>query len=258
MFRLDGKSALVTGAGSGIGAAIAHLYAQQGATVWVADIDHDAAAAVTAAITDAGGQARAQPLDVTVAAQAQAAVAAVVAHTGRLDILVNNAGISHVGTIMDTSADDWDRIMHVNARGVFLCAKAAVQQMLAQEPRGGVIINMASVAGMIGIAQRLPYCASKGAVISVTRSIAIDFAQHGIRCNAICPGTVHTPFVEGYLTRNFAERKDEVRQHLHARQPVGRMGTPDEIAAAAVYLAADEAAFVTGSPLVIDGGWTAQ
>jgi NAD(P)-dependent dehydrogenase (short-subunit alcohol dehydrogenase family) len=130
--------------------------------------------------------------------------------------------------------------------------------MLAQNPPGGILVNIASVAGMIAIDQRFPYSASKGAVISMTRSIAIDFVTQGIRCNAICPGTVHTPFVEGYLARNFAGREDEVRQQLHARQPIGRMGRPDEIAYAALYLASDEAAFVTGSTLVIDGGWTAK
>jgi 2-keto-3-deoxy-L-fuconate dehydrogenase len=149
-------------------------------------------------------------------------------------------------------------VMSVNAWGVFLCSKYAVTQMLAQKPAGGIIVNIASAAGMIAIDQRFPYSASKGAVISMTRSVAIDFVTQGIRCNAICPGTVHTPFVEGYLARNFAGREDEVRQQLHARQPIGRMDRPDEIAYAALYLASDEAAFVTGSTLVIDGGWTAK
>jgi NAD(P)-dependent dehydrogenase (short-subunit alcohol dehydrogenase family) len=148
--------------------------------------------------------------------------------------------------------------MRVNAGGVFLCAREAVRQMLAQSPVGGVIINMSSAAANIGIQRRLPYSASKGAVLSLTRSIAIDFVTKGIRCNAICPGTVHTPFVESYLARNFAGHEDEVRQQLHARQPIGRMGRPDEIAYAALYLASDEASFVTGSALVIDGGWTAS
>src|SRR6266487_1366586 len=177
---------------------------------------------------------------------------------GRLDILVNNAGVSHVGNVLETSAEDWDRVMAVNARGVFLCSKYAVAQMLQQNPAGGILVNIASVAGMIAVDRRFPYGASKGAVISMTRSIAIDFANQGIRANAICPGTVHTPFVEGFLERNFAENKDEVRQQLHARQPIGRMGRPEEIAAAALYLASDEAALITGSTLVIDGGWTAR
>jgi NAD(P)-dependent dehydrogenase (short-subunit alcohol dehydrogenase family) len=177
---------------------------------------------------------------------------------GRLDIMVNNAGVSHVGNVLETSLEDWERVMRVNARGVFLCAREAVRQMLAQSPEGGVIINMSSVAATIGIDRRLPYSASKGAVLAMTRSIAIDFVTQGIRCNAICPGTVQTPFVEGYLARNFAGHEDEVRQQLHARQPIGRMGQPDEIASAALYLASDEASFVTGSALIIDGGWTAR
>lgn len=258
MFRLDQKIALVTGAGSGIGQQIALLYGRQGATVIVADIQEAAAQEVAAEIQKQGGQAAALLLDVRNEEQVRTTFAEVVQLHGHFDILVNNAGVSHVGSILETSADDWDRLMAVNARGVFLCAKYGLTQMLAQQPSGGVIINMASVAGMIGVDRRLPYSASKGAVISITRSIAIDFATQNIRCNAICPGTVHTPFVEGYLARNFAGHEDEARQQLHARQPVGRMGRPDEIAHAALYLASDEASFVTGSTLVIDGGWTAK
>ena len=148
--------------------------------------------------------------------------------------------------------------MRVNARGVFLCAREGVRLMLRQSPAGGVIINLASVAGMIAVDRRFPYSASKGAVLAITRSIAIDYATQGIRCNAICPGTIQTPFVEGYLTRSFAGSENIERAKLHARQPIGRMGLPEEIANAALYLASDEAAFVTGSSLVIDGGWTAK
>ncbi len=258
MFRLDKKIAFVTGAGSGIGESIARLFAQQGAHVVLADLREDAAQRVASEIHEAGGSARVQLLDVTEESQVTSGIERAAALEGRLDILVNNAGISHVGSILETSLEDWERLMQVNARGVFLCAREGVRQMLAQSPRGGVIINMASVAAMIGIERRLPYCASKGAVLALTRSIAIDFATRGIRCNAICPGTVQTPFVEDYLARNFAGQEDEVRQQLQARQPVGRMGQPDEIAYAALYLASDEATFVTGSALVIDGGWTAK
>jgi NAD(P)-dependent dehydrogenase (short-subunit alcohol dehydrogenase family) len=258
VFRLDKKIAFVTGAGSGIGEQIARLFAQQGAHVILNDIRVDAAEQVASEIRAVGGSTRTQQLDVADESQVKAAIEWVAATEGRLDILVNNAGVSHVGTILETSFEDWERVMGVNARGVFLCSKYAVTQMLAQNPSGGILVNIASVAGMIAIDQRFPYSASKGAVISMTRSIAIDFVTQGIRCNAICPGTVHTPFVEGYLARNFAGNEDEVRQQLHARQPIGRMGRPDEIAHAALYLASEEAAFVTGSTLVIDGGWTAK
>jgi NAD(P)-dependent dehydrogenase (short-subunit alcohol dehydrogenase family) len=258
MFRLDNKIAFVTGAGSGIGREIAHVYAAQGARVVVADLNTAAAEAVVAEITQEGGTANVQALNVADEESVWTAIGATVERYGRLDILVNNAGISHVGNLLETEAADFDRILTVNAKGVFLCAKHGVAQMLQQDPAGGVLINIASVAGMVGIERRLAYSTSKGAVIALTRSIAIDYVSQGIRCNAISPGTVHTPFVEGYLERNFADNKDEVRRQLHARQPLGRMGRPDEIAYAALYLASDEASFVTGSVLVIDGGLTAK
>jgi 2-keto-3-deoxy-L-fuconate dehydrogenase len=258
VFRLDRKTAFVTGAGSGIGEQIARLFARQGAHVILADIRLDEVERVAVEIKAAGGSARAEHLDVAEESSVREAIERVASMDGRLDILVNNAGVSHVGNVLETSLEDWERVMRVNARGVFLCAREAVRQMLAQSPEGGVIINMSSVAATIGIDRRLPYSASKGAVLAMTRSIAIDFVTQGIRCNAICPGTVQTPFVEGYLARNFAGHEDEVRQQLHARQPIGRMGQPDEIASAALYLASDEASFVTGSALIIDGGWTAK
>jgi 2-keto-3-deoxy-L-fuconate dehydrogenase len=255
MFRLDHKTALVTGAGSGIGEAIARLFAAQGAYVVIADRDLSAAQRVAA---DLAGQAEAAAVDVADEQQVDSLFADVAARRGRIDVVVNNAGVSHVGNVLETTLAEWQRVMAVNATGVFLVARAAVRQMLAQQPAGGSIINMASVASNVGLERRFPYSASKGAVLSLTRSIAIDFATTGIRCNAICPGTVQTPFVDGYLARNFPDNTEQVRATLHARQPVGRMGRPDEIAAAALYLASDEAVFCTGSALTIDGGLTAR
>jgi 2-keto-3-deoxy-L-fuconate dehydrogenase len=257
VFRLDQKTALITGAGSGIGEAIASLFARQGAHVIVADVVADAAERVATALQQQGLLATALTLDVAEEGHVREAMTHL-AEQGRLDIVVNNAGISHVGTILETSLEEWERVLRVNARGAFLCARETVRIMLDQRPQGGAIINMASVAAQIGVERRFPYSASKGAILAMTRSIAMDFVSQGIRCNALCPGTVQTPFVEGYLARNFPGHEDEVRQTLHARQPLGRMGLPEEIAYAALYLAADEAAFVTGAALVIDGGWTAK
>src|SRR5260370_1012133 len=216
MFRLDGKHALITGAGSGIGEAIARLFAQQGARVIVADLQSDAAQRVTDSIIESGGVANSLLLDVADEIQVGKGFAYVADQYGRLDILVNNAGVSHVGNILETSFEEWERVLRVNAAGVFLCAREGLRMMLQQEPKGGVIINMSSVAALIGIDRRLPYSASKGAVLAMTRSIAMDFVDQGIRCNAICPGTVQTPFVEGFLTRSFPGQEQAVRQTLHA------------------------------------------
>jgi 2-keto-3-deoxy-L-fuconate dehydrogenase len=258
MFRLDGKSAIVTGAGSGIGREIAVVYARQGASVWIADVNTAAAEAVAAEIAAEGGQATAQALDVTDLASARAAVAAVVAAQGRLDILVNNAGVGLVGSVTETEPEDFERLFRVNVHGVYHCTKAAVEQMLAQEPKGGRIVNIASVAGQVAVPRRFAYGATKAAVIGMTQSTAMDYVNDNIRCSCICPGTVETPFVEGYLRKYHAHELEETRAALHARQPVGRMGRPDDIAPLALYLASDEASFVTGAQMVIDGGWTAR
>lgn len=258
MFRLDGKTALVTGAGSGIGREIALLYAKQGATVAIGDINQDAAGKVATEITDAGGHALPLLLDVADLASAQAAVAAAVEHGSRLDILVNNAGIGMVGSLTETAPEDFNRLVAVNVNGVYYCSQAAVTQMLAQAPRGGVVVNIASVAGMVAVGRRFAYCATKGAVISMTQSTAMDYVDQDIRCNCICPGTIETPFVEAYLQKYHAHELEETRRSLHARQPIGRMGRPDEIAPLALYLASDEAAYVTGTQMVIDGGLTAR
>jgi 2-keto-3-deoxy-L-fuconate dehydrogenase len=253
-FGLDGKVALVTGGGSGIGAATCRAFAEQGARVVVADINADGGQAVAKELDEAGTYVR---TDVTDLGSVQNAVQQAVTTFGRLDVLVNNAGIGHVGSVQETEETDWDRLIGVNMTGVFHGTRAAVDQMLQQAPAGGLIINIASVAGMIGIARRFAYCATKGAVIAMTRQIAVDYVKQGIRCNAICPGTVYSPFVEGYVQRFHADTKDETIKELHARQPLGRMGRPDEVANLAVYLASDQASFMTGSAVVLDGGWTA-
>ncbi len=255
-FRLDGKVALVTGAGSGIGEQIARVYARQGAAVIVGDRDEAGGTRVTTLIVAEGGRARYQPLDVTDSASAHAAVASCAATEGGLHVLVNNAGIGYVGDVLETDEGEYEKLMAVNARGVFLCSKAAVAHMVAHG--GGVIVNMASVAGMVAVGRRFAYGASKGAVIAMTKSMAIDLVERGVRVNCICPGTIHTPFVEGYLDRFHKDNKEETLAGLNARQPMGRLGMPEEIAYAALYLASDEAAFATGSELVVDGGLTAR
>lgn len=258
MFSLDGKSALITGAGSGIGREIALLFAKQGATVAVGDINDDGAKRVADEITQSRGSAFPLHLDVTDRQSARDAVAAIVERTGRVDILVNNAGIGMVGNLTETEPADFERLMAVNVYGVYHCSQAAVNQMLAQEPQGGAIVNIASVAGQVAVARRFAYGTTKGAVISITQSVAMDYIDKGVRCNCICPGTVESPFVEAYLQKYHQGEIEETRKQLHARQPLGRMGRPDEIAPLALYLASDEAGYVTGSQMVIDGGLTAR
>lgn len=254
-FRLDGKAALVTGGASGIGAQTVRAFVDQGAHVVIGDLDTTRGEALA---RELGDVAHFQWLDVTDAASCQAAVAACRVQFGRLDVLVNNAGIGLVGNVQETSREDWDRLLLVNVTGVFLCSRAGVDAMLAQEPRGGVVVNISSVAALVGLERRFAYSATKGAVLAMTKQMAIDYVQRGIRVNAICPGTIYTPFVEGYLDRFHAHNREETLNALHARQPLGRMGRPDEIANLAVYLASDEAAFVTGAGMLIDGGLTAR
>jgi NAD(P)-dependent dehydrogenase (short-subunit alcohol dehydrogenase family) len=251
MFELQGKAAVVTGAGSGIGAAIARLFARQGAGVAVVDRDATAAAAIAAAIAADGGSATAHPCDIS----DERAVTALFDRVDRVDILVNNAGVAHVGTIEQTTPDDFDRLFRVNVLGVYLCARAAVPLMLRQG--GGVILNMASIAALMGLPDRFAYSMTKGAVVTMTRSIAADYVKRGIRCNCICPARVHTPFVDGFIAKNYPGREAEMMKTLSEAQPIGRMGRPEEIAQLALYLCSDEAAFVTGQAYPIDGGATA-
>jgi NAD(P)-dependent dehydrogenase (short-subunit alcohol dehydrogenase family) len=252
VFQLTGKVAIVTGAGSGIGLAIARLFGAQGAHVVLLDLDGASARAAADAIQSAGGTADALACDVADADQVADAFGRIEAARRRIDILVNNAGIAHVGTIEQTTEAELDRLYRVNVKGVFLCARAAVPIMLRQG--GGVILNMASIASLIGLPDRFAYSMSKGAVLTMTRSIAVDYMKQNIRCNCICPARVHTPFVDQYVAKHYAGREAEVLQQLAAYQPIGRMGTSEEVACLALYLCADEASFVTGQAYPIDGG----
>ncbi|HET7746065.1 MAG TPA: glucose 1-dehydrogenase [Vicinamibacteria bacterium] len=252
MFDLAGKVAVVTGAGSGIGRAIALLFARQGAQVVVLDREEGAARATLEALTSAGGAGEPLRCDVSSAEEVRATFAGIHSRHGRLDILVNNAGIAHVGTVETTAEEDFDRLYRVNVKGVYLCAQAALPFML--RGGGGVILNMASIVSHIGLPERFAYGMTKGAVLAMTRSIAVDYVKKGIRCNCISPARVHTPFVDGYLARDYPGREKEMFETLSAAQPIGRMGTPEEVAALALYLCSDEAAFVTGQAYGIDGG----
>jgi 2-keto-3-deoxy-L-fuconate dehydrogenase len=244
MFNLQNKTALVTGAGSGIGAAIAEMFASAGAKVFVADRDEKGGKAVAEKI---GGQFLL--LDVTQEAGCADAAKAV----GTLDLLVNNAGIGHVGTILTTQGADLDRLYAVNVRGMFNCSRAFVPAML--ERKSGSVINLASIGGVVAVRDRLAYTTTKFAVVGLTKAMALDHSHTGVRFNCICPGRVETPFVQGML-KQYADPEQAYRD-MSSTQLQGRMVRPDEVAAAALYLAADESAMVTGSTLMIDGGWSA-
>ncbi|HEY7515617.1 MAG TPA: glucose 1-dehydrogenase [Vicinamibacteria bacterium] len=252
MFDLTAKVAVVTGAGSGIGEAIARLFARQGALVEVLDLDEKAGEETAARIRATGRDARATRTDVGSAADVETVFRSIDARRGRLDVLVNNAGIAHVGDIEHTAEEDLDRVYRVNVKGVFLCSRAAIPLMI--RGGGGVVLNMDSIAALVGVPERLAYSTTKGAVLSMTRSIAVDYMKKNIRCNCICPARVHTPFVDGYVKKNYAGREAETYRQLAEYQPLGRMGNPEEVAALALYLCSDEASFITGQAYPIDGG----
>ena len=252
--RLQGKTAVVTGGGKGIGQAIAKRFAVEGAKVAVWEQDEDAAAKTVTAINEAGGTAQAFGCDVSDQVGIQATADATVSSLGDISILVNNAGIAHIGNVENTSEEDFDRILSVNAKGVYNCLHILLPHMV--ETGGGAVLNLASVASRLCISERFAYSASKGAVLAMTLIVAKDYVDKGIRCNCMCPGRVHTPFVDGYLEKYYAdeeERADMFRK-LSEYQPIGRMGIPEEIAVLAAFLCSDEASFITGSAYDIDGG----
>ena len=251
-FKLDGKTAVITGAGSGIGRAIALKFAANGAAVHLLDVNMAQAEAVASEIKKSGADATAWLCDVSDHAQTAATFEKLFAKC-RLNVLVNNAGISQIGTIESTGEADFDRILRVNVKGYYNCIHACIGHMKANG--GGVILNMASVAGSAGLAERFGYSTSKGAVIAMTYSVAKDYVAHGIRCNCISPARVHTPFVDTYLSKTYPGREKEMYDKLAETQPIGRMGEPDEIASLALYLCSDAAAFITGTNYPIDGGF---
>ena len=250
--KLQDKIAVVTGGGSGIGRAISERFAAEGAVVCVLDFSEIEGPKTVALIEEKGGKAVFYQCDVSNSERIAEVFATIAKEQAPVDVLVNNAGVAAVGNVECCSTDDLDRIYKVNVKGVYNCLKETVAQM---KGRGGAIINMASVASHIGIPDRFAYSMSKGAVLTMSQSIATDYVSEGIRSNTISPGRVHTPFVDGFLAKNYPGEEEQMFQKLSATQPIGRMGKPEEIAGLALYLASDEAEFITGSDFAIDGGF---
>jgi 2-keto-3-deoxy-L-fuconate dehydrogenase len=247
-FSLEGMTALVTGGASGIGEATCRAFHAAGASLIIADRDGERAEQLAAELE----RCEVMAMDITDEAEVRKGLAGV----AKLDVLVNNAGIGLVGNIEETALEDFQRLIHVNVEGLFLVTKYSMPLLKAAKPGPGKIVNIGSVAGLIGVKRRFAYCATKGSVVAMTRQLSLDYPVE-IRANCICPGTVETPFVEGYLKKFHAGEEEQTRAELHKRQPVGRMGKPEEIAALARYLASHEADFMQGAVVNIDGGWTA-
>lgn len=253
MLNLTNKTALVTGGGSGIGQAVCMQLAALGANILVLDNNEAAAAETTKSIQHKQQKATAYCVDVTKAEQVNTIVQTMVQQNACIDILVNCAGISHIGNITNTSATDFDRVFEVNVKGIFHCIKAVIPIM--QKNKKGVIINISSIAAKVGLQDRFAYSMSKGAVHAMTLSVAKDYLKEGIRCNSISPARIHTPFVDGFLQKNYPGQEKEMFAKLAASQPIGRMGTPTEVAYQVAYLCSDEASFITGSDFALDGGF---
>ena len=254
--KLQGRAALITGAGSGIGRATAKLFASEGAGIAILDRDASAAGATASAISATGAEAYPVVADVSQPDEISRAVDRAARLLGRLDILYNNAGVGSTGSVVDATEEDWDRCFAVNAKGTYLTSQAAIPHLEAAG--GGSIINQASVAALVGIQGFAAYCAAKGAVVSLTRAMAIDLAPMGIRVNALCPGTVYTPLMEPLMRERGGGSIERGLEITAAKYPIGRLGTPVEIANAALFLASDAASFVTGTVFTVDGGMTAQ
>jgi 2-keto-3-deoxy-L-fuconate dehydrogenase len=253
MFSLNKKTTVITGGGSGIGKAIAECFAQQGAAVFILELNASAAQETVSNITSRGGKASAFSCNVSDQGQVKKIMEEILIQTGRVDILVNSAGIAHIGKLETTTEADLDRIFQVNVKGVYNTMFAVIQQMKKQG--GGVILNLSSVASSVGIADRFAYSMSKGAVLTMTYSVAKDYIHDNIRCNCISPARVHTAFVDGFINSNYPGKEKEIFDKLSKTQPIGRMGKPEEVAALALYLCSDEASFVTGTNYPIDGGF---
>ena len=249
MFQLNEKIAVITGGGSGIGKAVALLFAKQGAQVHVIDLNEDACNATVTEVKKTGGKAFAHVCDVT----DQQQVKAIFSKIGNVDILVNSAGVSHIGNVESTTESDFDRLYNVNVKGVYNCLQAAVSIM--KKNKSGVILNLASIANTIGLSDRFAYSMSKGAVYAMTLSVAKDYIHEGIRCNCISPARVHTPFVDDFIKKNYPGKEKEMFEKLSKSQPIGRMARPEEIASLILYLCSDEASFITGCDYPIDGGF---
>jgi NAD(P)-dependent dehydrogenase (short-subunit alcohol dehydrogenase family) len=252
MFRLDHKTAIITGAGSGIGRAIALLFAAQGADVFILDIDETGGKAVRNEISEAGHKATFLYCNISEQGLVKEIVSEIVGKSGAIHILINNAGVAHIGNAENTSESDFERLIQVNIKGAYNCLHEVIPHM---KKEGGAILNMASVAAIVGIPDRFAYSMTKGAIAAMTLSVAKDYIHQNIRCNSISPGRVHTPFVDGFLAKNYPGQEKGMFDKLSKTQPIGRMGRPEEIAHLALYLCSEEAAFITGCDYPIDGGF---